>query len=882
MAIITIKKNSLFVLLLLICLIPVTVSADTGVAWTKSIGSVTAADISEYGEYIYAGSNGTLVCYDVSGTVKWQKSLSGQIVKIRTTQSGNYAAIITSSSDKSYLYDSSGALQWEKLLPYTPVDVDISKDGGIISIVAEEQFWNYDTTGNLVGTYPAGAGSWSECAVDPDNQYLLMSNSTNNLYKYKLNHSSGWPDTTATSYVLEGWDYRQLITPGISGNVSLNVSFSEDTLVDIVVPESKTNNFKDIRITNLNYNLINLNLKSYFNETSPWTLATDAPGWTARHTHQALVFDNKMWVLGGYNNANFDDVWYSEDGISWTRATDAPGWTARYAHQALVFDNKMWVLGGFDGGAYFDDVWYSEDGISWTLATDAPVWTARHFSEALVFDNKMWVLGGSNGAYLDDVWYSEELLSYSLDFVSQPSYLFYGNPDAAPVVRSEILSPSYYAGSIGSEEEVNMSIITQYQTSKSHLGTISAIDLPESGDWVGVSTASNIYHDQITDTGFGTSYTETSTGTVYDIATADSGAMSIEGRGIIADIYQIDATKVGTYTTGGTVSHTAIADKNALWAASGGTDGKVYVFSKDESSSWYLDYASDSYEPITALAVSWRGEYIVAGRGSGLTLYQTGEDTSSDTTLWFNLYVFKDQKKYTYAPVNVSVYQNEVWDALEEGTTDSDGKYVIELRAGTKYKFNVNDEKIVILDASSALTSRTINILTSPISTALDYSAVYNSTSNKIEMSYEDTTDTTDSVTFTVYRTDTWEQVYSHTTTDSSDVDDSYSVVDDTVDYKVELNADRDSKSIVNHFFVSTGDFIIPLPLDNNIKNAIFSCFLIFLSGLFGYASSARGALVVAFVAGGLVYFGWLTIPVFWVVVAIVIALLAGFSQRRY
>ena len=787
MAIITIKKNSLFVLLLLICLIPVTVSADTGVAWTKSIGSVTAADISEYGEYIYAGSNGTLVCYDVSGTVKWQKSLSGQIVKIRTTQSGNYAAIITSSSDKSYLYDSSGALQWEKLLPYTPVDVDISKDGGIISIVAEEQFWNYDTTGNLVGTYPAGAGSWSECAVDPDNQYLLMSNSTNNLYKYKLNHSSGWPDTTATSYVLEGWDYRQLITPGISGNVSLNVSFSEDTLVDIVVPESKTNNFKDIRITNLNYNLINLNLKSYFNETSPWTLATDAPGWTARHTHQALVFDNKMWVLGG-----------------------------------------------------------------------------------------------SNGAYLDDVWYSEELLSYSLDFVSQPSYLFYGNPDAAPVVRSEILSPSYYAGSIGSEEEVNMSIITQYQTSKSHLGTISAIDLPESGDWVGVSTASNIYHDQITDTGFGTSYTETSTGTVYDIATADSGAMSIEGRGIIADIYQIDATKVGTYTTGGTVSHTAIADKNALWAASGGTDGKVYVFSKDESSSWYLDYASDSYEPITALAVSWRGEYIVAGRGSGLTLYQTGEDTSSDTTLWFNLYVFKDQKKYTYAPVNVSVYQNEVWDALEEGTTDSDGKYVIELRAGTKYKFNVNDEKIVILDASSALTSRTINILTSPISTALDYSAVYNSTSNKIEMSYEDTTDTTDSVTFTVYRTDTWEQVYSHTTTDSSDVDDSYSVVDDTVDYKVELNADRDSKSIVNHFFVSTGDFIIPLPLDNNIKNAIFSCFLIFLSGLFGYASSARGALVVAFVAGGLVYFGWLTIPVFWVVVAIVIALLAGFSQRRY
>ena len=35
-----------------------------------------------------------------------------------------------------------------------------------------------------------------------------------------------------------------------------------------------------------------------------------------------LVYDNKMWVLGGDSAPNKNDVWYSTNGKDWERATD--------------------------------------------------------------------------------------------------------------------------------------------------------------------------------------------------------------------------------------------------------------------------------------------------------------------------------------------------------------------------------------------------------------------------------------------------------------------------------------------------------------------------------------------------------------------------------
>ena len=139
-----------------------------------------------------------------------------------------------------------------------------------------------------------------------------------------------------------------------------------------------------------------------------WVQATDDANWSGRFSHTSLVYDNKMWLLGG--NARFyeNDVWYSTDGINWEEATDNAGWSSREGHTSLVYDNKMWVIGGYDGFNK-NDVWDSTDGINWRQVTESAGWSVRYSHTSLVYDNKMWLLGGYNNTnYFNDVWYSTD------------------------------------------------------------------------------------------------------------------------------------------------------------------------------------------------------------------------------------------------------------------------------------------------------------------------------------------------------------------------------------------------------------------------------------------------------------------------------------------
>ncbi|MDD2716054.1 MAG: DUF5050 domain-containing protein [Candidatus Wallbacteria bacterium] len=139
-----------------------------------------------------------------------------------------------------------------------------------------------------------------------------------------------------------------------------------------------------------------------------WILATDA-NFPARYAHTGLFFNNRMWVIGGYNTAALNDVWSSPDGVSWTQVTPSASFTARSSHSSVVFDNKMWVIGGSGaGGANKNDVWYSSDGLNWYPATASAAFSIRYGLESLVYDNKIWVIGGYNGGELKDVWYSKD------------------------------------------------------------------------------------------------------------------------------------------------------------------------------------------------------------------------------------------------------------------------------------------------------------------------------------------------------------------------------------------------------------------------------------------------------------------------------------------
>jgi len=201
-----------------------------------------------------------------------------------------------------------------------------------------------------------------------------------------------------------------------------------------------------------------------------WTQATSSVAWGRRWWHKAVVYNGKMWVMGGYDH--FGDVWYSSDGTSWTRtiegsrATDYndyaavvfngkiwtlgsslgrevynstdgktwtrvlpdPPWAPRSYAGAVVHNGKIWILGGVDllhGMVYRNDVWNSADGIHWTSVAAWTSWYPRYGHQALSFDGKLWVLGGyfhygSWDGLSTDVWYSYDGISWKIAAYGRP------------------------------------------------------------------------------------------------------------------------------------------------------------------------------------------------------------------------------------------------------------------------------------------------------------------------------------------------------------------------------------------------------------------------------------------------------------------------------
>ena len=61
----------------------------------------------------------------------------------------------------------------------------------------------------------------------------------------------------------------------------------------------------------------------------------------------AIVFQDKMWILGGIENYFLgddtslrNDVWCSSDGEAWELATEQAGWSPRAFHQAVVVGGR--------------------------------------------------------------------------------------------------------------------------------------------------------------------------------------------------------------------------------------------------------------------------------------------------------------------------------------------------------------------------------------------------------------------------------------------------------------------------------------------------------------------------------------------------------------
>ena len=131
--------------------------------------------------------------------------------------------------------------------------------------------------------------------------------------------------------------------------------------------------------------------------------------WTTRGMISgSVVFKKRMWILGGgtYDTPKtptrnyYNDVWSSEDGVEWQRHVESAPWYPRQYHSVAVFDDRMWVLGGYNHGDR-NDVWYSKDGVNWYQLRTTP-WARRHATSVFVHKNAVWIAAGSYmGA---DVW----------------------------------------------------------------------------------------------------------------------------------------------------------------------------------------------------------------------------------------------------------------------------------------------------------------------------------------------------------------------------------------------------------------------------------------------------------------------------------------------
>lgn len=161
-----------------------------------------------------------------------------------------------------------------------------------------------------------------------------------------------------------------------------------------------------------------------------WELIANAP-WVPRHTYGSVIFDEKMWVLGGDQlQCGFQtDIWNTSDGVNWQLVNDVAPWGDRMLHMYAVFDGKMWVMGGqklaFCGETVelYNDVWNSTDGITWNLVTPAAQWSPRgQIAGFVVLNNKMWILGGGvyQSKYYNDVWSSSDGVTWDLVLEEAP------------------------------------------------------------------------------------------------------------------------------------------------------------------------------------------------------------------------------------------------------------------------------------------------------------------------------------------------------------------------------------------------------------------------------------------------------------------------------
>lgn len=135
-----------------------------------------------------------------------------------------------------------------------------------------------------------------------------------------------------------------------------------------------------------------------------WTRVKDNSELGKRSRSQIVNLNGKLFLLD-------NDVWSSTDAINWTKeATEIVKGETVFGYAAVIYDNKIWLLGCNRNGQFSSQVFVSENGKRWE-GENAP-WTPRGGIAATVYKNKIYMTGGKYGGtpgnpdfrYSNDVW----------------------------------------------------------------------------------------------------------------------------------------------------------------------------------------------------------------------------------------------------------------------------------------------------------------------------------------------------------------------------------------------------------------------------------------------------------------------------------------------
>lgn len=160
-----------------------------------------------------------------------------------------------------------------------------------------------------------------------------------------------------------------------------------------------------------------------------WELECAAADFSPRESHSAVVYDNKLWILGGSPPKVSSEVWSSTNGSVWRKETGESSFPGRFGHTSIVYDDKIYVIAGYqtDINDAVNDIWCSEDGTTWLEITDSSPFDRRYYHTSHLHDGKMWVLGGEVQGEYRDIWCSTAFDNFTVKLDSDLAGTFAGS-----------------------------------------------------------------------------------------------------------------------------------------------------------------------------------------------------------------------------------------------------------------------------------------------------------------------------------------------------------------------------------------------------------------------------------------------------------------------